>query len=230
MALTRSWRSSVRGGRRYDEHPALTYSYYSYFSGVPMRRRRDLAASRPRLRQLPYQRRPHLRRDSGAGCRIPRLSFRHRGELLPRAWMTCPSWRRRRSRGRPGGAVVRHRGPGATSSAHPADRAGRLVGDAGFHERPNPGAGNSDAFRDAGTASPMPSTPASQVERRSRPGASATEQQRNVAALPGDDRTRRSLVPAAPTPTTLARTRQNPRRTANRRPDPSHDAPSSRSA
>ena len=132
---------------QYNEKPMLQWSYYTYWSGLPVDGFETVHPPRPRLGRAPDQRRPDAARASAG--RTPR-----RRPTRPTSRPTTS----RRSSSRPSspsGCAARR-----ARSASPADRcptssASRtgpgwaLVGDAGYNKDPITAQGISDAFRDA---------------------------------------------------------------------------------
>jgi len=170
---------------RYNEHPALTYSYYSYFSGVPMPGAEVWL--RPEHAYISFPTNDGLTcvaiQGPVAGFSAFRSdiegSFYHALDDVPEL--------ARRVRG--GSRAERWSGTADLDNFFrtPCGPGWALVGDAGFHKDPILAQGISDAFRDAQALADA--IDAGFTGRTSLDGALRDyERRRNDAALPGYER------------------------------------------
>jgi flavin-dependent dehydrogenase len=167
---------------RYHEHPALTYSYYSYFSGVPM------AGIEIWIR--PNRAYINFPTNNGLTCiamQAPVAGFHaFRSNIEGAFYQALDDVPELAERVRAGSRAERWYGTADLNNffRKPYGPGWALVGDAGFHKDPILAQGISDAFRDAqllanavdaGFAGRM------SVDEALR----SYEKQRNDAALPG---------------------------------------------
>ena len=167
---------------RYNEHPALTYSYYSYFSDVPMAGLEVWIRSARAYINFPT--------NNGLTCvamQAPVAGFHgFRSDIEGNFYQALDNVPELAERVRAGSRAERWYGTADLNNFFrtPFGPGWALVGDAGFHKDPILAQGISDAFRDAelladaidaGFAGQMPLGEALRDY----------EQRRNDAALPG---------------------------------------------
>ena len=125
----------------------LQWSYYTYWSGLPVDGFEIVHPPRPRLGGAPDERRPDAARRRLAVRRVDGLQGRRRGQL--------PQDPRARRPSSPSASAARRARSGSPAASvpnffrKPYGPGWALVGDAGYNKDPITAQGISDAFRDA---------------------------------------------------------------------------------